>query len=282
MPSPARWSRLHQSPWPDRQGPNSLLPKSSPQLSQKFAWGISTASYQYEDPAVKPGEKDYFYSDWDILIEQRKAPPKGNALYSWTHFDKDLEALKKIGVTHYRFSISWPRVEPKPGVYNEKAIRGYVEMARRLKAAGIEPVICLWHFTFPSWLYDKKNPGQSNWLHPLARTRWNAYVDRMVRATAPYTNYYAPQNEPNGQITRPILSEYGHRAWTSRLAITGKPSMPARNVSRRRSAHQGDQTNAKVISVEASAVVGAGSAGSRRYDLQHDDSRERRPPRPDL
>ena len=144
---------------PIGKGPQPPPPRSSPQLSQRFAWGISTASYQYEDPAVKPGDRDYFYSDWDILIEQGKAPAKGNALYSWTHFDKDLEALKKIGVTHYRFSISWPRVEPQPGVYNDEAIRGYVEMARRLKAAGIEPVICLWHFTFPSWLYDKRKPG---------------------------------------------------------------------------------------------------------------------------
>ncbi|MGA7905505.1 MAG: family 1 glycosylhydrolase, partial [Terrimicrobiaceae bacterium] len=99
---------------PIGKGPQPPPPRSSPQLSQPFAWGISTSSYQYEDPAVKPGDKDYFYSDWDILIEQHKAPPKGNALYSWTRFDKDLEALKKIGVTHYRFSISWPRVEPQP------------------------------------------------------------------------------------------------------------------------------------------------------------------------
>ena len=107
---------------PIGKGPQPRPEKPPPQLSQKFAWGISTASYQYEDPAVGPGDKDFFYSDWDILIEQRKAPPKGNALYSWTRFDKDLEALKKIGVTHYRFSISWPRVEPQPGVYNEQAI----------------------------------------------------------------------------------------------------------------------------------------------------------------
>jgi beta-glucosidase len=172
----------------------------APQLDHKFAWGISTSSYQYEDPAVVQGEKDYFTTDWDIFIDEKKAPPKGNALYSWTHFDKDLEALKKIGVTHYRFSIEWARVEPQPGVFNEEAIRGYATMARKLKEAGIEPVVCLWHFTFPSWLYDKKNPGQSNWLHPLARSHWNKYVDHMVRATAPYTKFYAPQNEPNGQI----------------------------------------------------------------------------------
>jgi beta-glucosidase len=185
---------------PIPKGPQPPPQKAAPQLDDKFAWGISTSSYQYEDPAVVPGQKDYFTTDWDIFIDQKKAPPKGNALYSWTHFDKDLEALKKIGVTHYRFSIEWARVEPQPGVFNEEAIRGYATMTRKLKQAGIEPVVCLWHFTFPSWLYDKKNPGQSNWLHPLARSHWQKYVERMVRATAPYTKFYAPQNEPNGQI----------------------------------------------------------------------------------
>ena len=173
----------------------------APTKSEKFAWGISTASYQYEDPAVKAGTPEYFSTDWDILVSQGKAPPKGNALYSWTAFERDLQALKVIRPTHYRFSIEWARVEPRPGVYNEEAIQGYIRMARELKNLGIEPVICLWHFTFPDWLYDKANPGASNWLHPTVRTRWNAYVEKMVKATAPYTKYYAPQNEPNGQIT---------------------------------------------------------------------------------
>lgn len=177
----------------------------SPELEKNFIWGISTASYQYEDPAVEPGEADYFSTDWDILISQKKAPTKGNALYSWTDFDKDIEALAKIRPTHYRFSIEWARVEPKPGVYNTEAIRGYVRMAEKLKAIGIEPVVCLWHFTFPDWLYDKKNPGNSNWLHPLARERWNAYVAKMVKAFGSRVKFYAPQNEPNGQITTAYL-----------------------------------------------------------------------------
>jgi beta-glucosidase len=179
------------------------IPKARP--AEKFAWGISTASYQYEDPAVKPGEADWFSTDWDVLVAEGKAPPRGNALYSWSDFDKDIAALRKIRPTHYRFSIEWARVEPRPGVYNEAAIRGYVAMARKLRAIGVEPVVCLWHFTFPGWLYDHKNPGNSNWLHPLARERWKAYVTKMVTALAPYATYYAPQNEPNGQITTAYL-----------------------------------------------------------------------------
>lgn len=237
---------------PVGRGPHPKPAVSKPDLSQKFAWGISTSSYQYEDPAVKPGDPDYFQTDWDILVAQGKAPPKGNALYSWTHFDKDLAALKKIGVTHYRFSIEWARVEPQPGVYNEKAIARYVEMARKLKEAGIEPVVCLWHFTFPSWLYDQKNPGKSNWLHPQVRERWNAYVNRMVKATAPYTNFYAPQNEPNGQITTAyivgvwppgMVLAFGHY-WKAIDASTGMFRDAAARI-------KAIKPTAKVISVEA-------------------------------
>ena len=59
---------------PIGKGPVPRPARSKPQLHDKFAWGISTASYQYEDPAVKPGQKDYFSTDWDILVSQKKAP----------------------------------------------------------------------------------------------------------------------------------------------------------------------------------------------------------------
>ena len=153
--------------------------------------------------------------------------------------------------THYRFSSEWARVEPKPGVYDEKAVRGYVEMARRLKALGIEPVVCLWHFTFPDLLYDKKHPGQSNWLHPQVRERWNAYVEKMVRATSPYVKYYAPQNEPNGQITAYLVGQWppamtlavGHY-WKAIEASTGMLLNAAARI-------KAIKPSGKVVSVEA-------------------------------
>ena len=85
-----------------------------------------------------------------FLRAARMRPSRGHSL------DRDLKILRRLGVNHYRFGIEWGRVEPKPGVFNEAAIRQYVSMARKLKAAGIEPIVTLWHFTFPSWLYDSR------------------------------------------------------------------------------------------------------------------------------
>ena len=172
-----------------------------------FAWGISTSSWQYENRAVALGGKLPFRTDWDILMDQGQAPSRGNTVVmSWSEFDRDVAALKKIGTTHYRFSLEWARIEPQPGKYDEAAIRRYVTMARKLRAAGIEPVACLWHFTFPDWLYDAKAPKKSNWLHPEMDARWQAYVRKVVPALSPHVRFFAPQNEPNGQIGTAYLN----------------------------------------------------------------------------
>jgi beta-glucosidase len=179
----------------------SAATASSPVKTGRFWWGTSTASFQNEDRGLPLGSPDYFKTDWDIFAEEGLIPPRGeDASFSWTRFDKDLEALKQIGVNHYRFGIEWGRVEPQPGVFNEKAIRQYVSMARQLKAAGIEPVVTLWHFTFPAWLYDTKKKSLSGFLHPDVEARWKEYVTRMVQALSPYVKIWVPQNEPNGAL----------------------------------------------------------------------------------
>lgn len=197
--------------------PYSKPTTTAPVKTGKFWWGTSTASFQNEDRGVKPGSPYYFKTDWDIFAEEGHIPPRGDdATFSWTYFDKDVEVLKKLGVTHYRFGIEWGRVEPKPGVFNEAAIRQYVGMARKLKAAGIEPVVTLWHFTFPDWLYDSKKKNQSNFLHPNVESAWKEYVTRMVTALAPYVRVYVPQNEPNGDL---YISYFGGH-WPPGLLLT--------------------------------------------------------------
>lgn len=194
-----------------------ITPPRAPRIARKdetkkpdtgpFWWGISSSAFQTEDRGEPEGSPNYVETDWDLFAKAGRVPKKGDtADFSWSHFDKDLEALKKIGVNHYRFGIEWARVEPRPGVYNEAAIRRYAEMARKLKAAGIEPVVTLWHFTFPSWMVTEGKPGKSRWLHPSYRERWPLYVTKMVRALAPYVRTFAPQNEPNGDLALGYIS----------------------------------------------------------------------------
>ncbi len=172
-----------------------------PLPKEKFWWGTSTASFQNEDRGMAPDDPMNFRTDWDVYAGEGGAPGRGsNAVFSWSRFDLDIGALKKLGVTHFRFGIEWARVEPRPGVINEAALRQYVRMARQVRAAGIEPVITLWHFTFPDWLYDTKAKSRSNFLHPDVQEAWRRHVTRVVRAMGSDVRVYVPQNEPNGAL----------------------------------------------------------------------------------
>ncbi len=172
-----------------------------PPRTGKFWWGTSTATFQNEDRGVPEDSPFYFKTDWDVFAEEGRVPPRGDdATFSWTHFDKDIAVLKKLGVSHYRFGVEWARVEPQKGVYNEAALRRYADMARKLRAAGIEPVVTLWHFTFPSWLYSEKNKRASNFLHPEVGERWKLFVTKVADALSPHVRIYVPQNEPNGDL----------------------------------------------------------------------------------
>lgn len=178
---------------------NAMVLKPLPKES--FWWGTSTASYQNEDRGYAPNSPWYFKTDWDLFAKEGNTPYRGDkVVYSWSAFDRDIEALKKLGVNHFRFGVEWARIEPRPGVINHEALRDYVTMAQKLKAAGIEPIVTLWHFTFPDWLYDSHDKAHSNFNHPGVKQAWHEQVKRTVHALAPYVKIYVPQNEPNGAL----------------------------------------------------------------------------------
>lgn len=186
---------------PPKAPPAPALPKPPSKLTtQPFWWGTSTSPFQNEDVAEPKGSPMAFRTDWDVFADEGLTPPRTDGPMSWTHFDRDIEAVKALGLNHFRFGVEWARVEPKPGVYNEAAIRRYAEMARRVRAAGIEPIITLWHFTFPDWLYDRKNKTRANFLHPEVEAHWETYVTKMVAALRPHVRIFVPQNEPNGAL----------------------------------------------------------------------------------
>jgi|CXWL01.1.fsa_nt_gi beta-glucosidase len=170
---------------------------SRPEASPPFWWGVSTSSYQIEEPpGRRPGAT--FSTDWDLFCRKnRKIPSRDDRVASLSHVERDIAALKLLGITHYRFSVEWARVEPAPGQFDEQAIEHYVTLARRLREENITPVACLWHFVFPDWLTNLDSPKLHGWRHPNAEAAWTRYVQRICRDLSPHVQLFAPQNEPN-------------------------------------------------------------------------------------
>ena len=62
---------------------------------------------------------------------------------SYNKIDEDVEVLKKLKVTHYRFSVSWPRVLPDGtnNHINEAGLNYYQRLLDALEAANIQPQV---------------------------------------------------------------------------------------------------------------------------------------------
>ena len=82
--------------------------------------------------------------------------------------------MKEIGLKSYRFSVSWSRVIPEEGRVNPEGIKFYSDLVDALLAAGIEPLVTIYHWDMPLWVYKKGgwlNPESPEWFAEYERCR---------------------------------------------------------------------------------------------------------------
>jgi len=118
-------------------------------LPPGFLLGVSTSAYQIEGAADERGA-----AGWDEFASRPHTIVDGsNALVATDHYHRlkeDVALLKKLGVDVYRFSISWPRVQPGGmGPASLKGIDFYDRLLDELLAAGIRPMATLFHWDTP-------------------------------------------------------------------------------------------------------------------------------------
>lgn len=92
--------------------------------------------------------------------------------------DADLDLLSWLGVDAYRFSISWPRVQPGgSGPLSSTGMDFYSRLIDGLLARGIHPVATLYHWDLPSELNDA-----GGWLTRDTADRFGDYAGFMAQA----------------------------------------------------------------------------------------------------
>lgn len=130
-----------------------INPKKFP---ANFKFGSASAATQVEGAALEDGRSE---SIWDYFV--RKNPGKiidgstPNATADFYHnYELDISNMKDHGVQMYRFSISWSRVLPNGdrSYINKLGVHFYQDVIKKLKDAGIEPLVTLYHWDLPQIL----------------------------------------------------------------------------------------------------------------------------------
>ncbi len=134
-----------------------------------FVWGAASASYQIEGAVREDGRGE---SIWDVFSHtpgKVKWSDTGDAATDAYHrWREDVSLMKKMGLQAYRFSVAWPRVDPKgDGQWNQAGLDYYSELVDALLEAGIQPWVTLFHWDLPQAL--QRHGG---WQNPETARRF--------------------------------------------------------------------------------------------------------------
>ena len=150
-----------------------------------FMWGTGASSTQTEGAAPA--------SDWWQWEREGHAPASGDGNGFGTRYAEDFRQLATLGLTHHRLSIEWARIEPARGEHDTAAIERYRNMLRAALDAGVQPWVCLHHFTLPRWF-----AGAGGFLVESNRTEdWARHVDFVAETFGDLVRGWQPVNETN-------------------------------------------------------------------------------------
>ena len=149
-----------------------------------FIWGAATASYQIEGAAYEGGKGlsvwDQFSHEPGKILEDHTGDV---ACDHYHRYKEDVALMKEMGVRNYRFSLSWPRLIPQgTGDVNEEGVAFYNALIDELIAAGIRPIITLFHWDYPAALQQKgawTNPDSPKWFEEYVSLCAERFGDRV-------------------------------------------------------------------------------------------------------
>ena len=154
------------------------------EFPRNFLWGAATAAHQVEGNNTN---SDWWRWEKGSGLEEAS----GAACRHYELYQEDFALAKNLGHNAHRFSIEWSRIEPRPGEFDEEALKHYRDVIWALRERNIEPIVTLHHFTNPIWFAEK-----GGWLCHKAPQYFQAYVSKVVETVCDLVHYWITINEP--------------------------------------------------------------------------------------
>ncbi|HET8643479.1 MAG TPA: GH1 family beta-glucosidase [Pseudonocardiaceae bacterium] len=158
-----------------------------------FVWGAATAAYQIEGAVGVDGRTR---SIWDTFSHTPGRVLGGDtgdvAVDHYHRYREDVALMSSLGLSAYRFSIAWTRVQPTgTGPASQLGLDFYRRLVDELLTAGIQPWPTLYHWDLPQELEDR-----GGWPERETAYRFAEYAAAVHAAIGDRVHDWATVNEP--------------------------------------------------------------------------------------
>jgi beta-glucosidase len=231
-----------------------------------FLWGASTSAHQVEGNNTS---SDLWAAENrpDSPISERS----GDACDSLHRWPEDLDLVAQLGLTAYRFSVEWARIEPEYGHPSRAMLAHYRRLITGCLDRSITPVVTLHHFTCPRWFTER-----GGWTAPDAPELFAAYA-RTVAPILEGVPWICTINEPNivAMLGRVLTGQVPAESLAAGLpepdpAVTAGLIRAHQGARGELAAVSGARTGWTVANLNAQAAGGTNETAVRWRELRED------------
>ena len=159
-----------------------------PPFPPEFRFGVATADHQCE---AYDGNDDIR----DVWERVRGITPRERATDFWNRYREDVDLARALGCRAFRLSLSWARLQPQPGKWDESAFAHYRDVLKYMRDAGMATVVTLHHNTWP--LHVQAAGNGAGMLDSAFPDRVAEYAEAVAQRLGDAIDYYITLNEPN-------------------------------------------------------------------------------------
>jgi len=149
---------------------------------------VATADHQCE---AYTGQDDIR----DVWERVRGLTARGKATDFWNRYKEDVDLAHGLGCRAFRLSLSWARLEPQAGTWDDATFAHYRDVLQYMRDAGMITIVTLHHNTWPVHVQAAGNGG--GLLDPGFPDKLAAYATEVARRLGNLIDYYVTINEPN-------------------------------------------------------------------------------------
>src|SRR5690606_10292422 len=106
------------------------------QFPQNFLWGTTHLAYEIEGNATNNTWHSHELvgkTDGKSFTQERS----GIACDHWSRYVEDIQLMSQSGLNSCCLSLDWSKIEPMPGVFDEKALQHYADECNEYNRNGI-------------------------------------------------------------------------------------------------------------------------------------------------